>query len=79
MPVSINFTHTVRDRAAVQRAITVEGSNGVHGVQNKDVTFHIGRAQISTVDLSTEEMVVERDGQRRQRPAGRGPSTRPTG
>jgi hypothetical protein len=103
MPVSINFTHAVADRAAVQKAITVraepevevvghwfsdtrldfrpetywasgtkitlsldlkdvEGSDGVYGVQSKDVTFHIGRAQISTVDLSTKEMVVKRDG-----------------
>ncbi|RPF37706.1 lipoprotein-anchoring transpeptidase ErfK/SrfK [Streptomyces sp. TLI_185] len=105
MPVSINFTHAVTDRAAVQKAITVtaepavevvghwfsdtrldfrpetyrasgtkitlslrlkdvEGAGGVYGVQNKDVTFHIGRAQISTVDLATKEMVVERDGGR---------------
>jgi lipoprotein-anchoring transpeptidase ErfK/SrfK len=103
MPVSINFTHAVKDRAAVQKAITVtaepevevvghwfsdtrldfrpetywaagtkitlsmrlkdiEGSDGIYGVQQKDVTFHIGRAQISTVDLSTKEMVVKRDG-----------------
>ncbi|MFF4118304.1 Ig-like domain-containing protein [Streptomyces sp. NPDC001714] len=103
MPVSINFTHAVADRAAVQRAITVtaepeveivghwfsdtrldfrpetywasgtkitlslrlkdvEGSDGVYGVQSKDVTFHIGREQISTVDLSTKQMVVKRDG-----------------
>ncbi|MET7683570.1 Ig-like domain-containing protein [Streptomyces sp. NPDC005423] len=103
MPVSINFTHAVKDRAAVQKAITVtaepavevvghwfsdtrldfrpetywaagtkitlslrlkdvEGTDGVYGVQSKDVTFHIGRAQISTVDLSSKEMVVERDG-----------------
>ncbi|MET7686418.1 Ig-like domain-containing protein [Streptomyces sp. NPDC005483] len=103
MPVSINFTHAVSDRAAVQKAITVtaepaveivghwfsdtrldfrpetywaagtkitlglrlkdvEGADGVYGVQSKDVTFHIGREQISTVDLSTKEMVVERDG-----------------
>ncbi|MGW3285606.1 L,D-transpeptidase [Streptomyces sp. NPDC001002] len=103
MPVSINFTHAVADRAAVQKAITVtaepavevvghwfsdtrldfrpetywasgttitlslrlkdvEGSDGVYGVQSKDVTFHIGREQISTVDLSAKEMVVKRDG-----------------
>ncbi|MFJ4782528.1 Ig-like domain-containing protein [Streptomyces sp. NPDC088794] len=103
MPVSLNFTHAVADRAAVQKAITVtaepavevvghwfsdtrldfrpetywasgttitlslrlkdvEGSDGVYGVQSKDVTFHIGREQISTVDLSTKEMVVKRDG-----------------
>ncbi|MCH5670572.1 L,D-transpeptidase [Streptomyces gilvus] len=103
MPVSINFTHAVQDRAAVQKAITVtaepavevvghwfgdtrldfrpetywapgtkitlslrlkdvQGAEGVYGVQHKDVTFHIGRAQISTVDLSSKEMVVKRDG-----------------
>ncbi|WP_260470954.1 Ig-like domain-containing protein, partial [Streptomyces sp. RP5T] len=104
MPVSINFTHAVSDRAAVQKAITVtaepaveivghwfsdtrldfrpetywapgttitlglrlrdvEGADGVYGVQSKDVTFHIGRAQISTVDLATRRMVVERGGE----------------
>ncbi|MFF7277560.1 L,D-transpeptidase [Streptomyces griseorubiginosus] len=103
MPVSINFTHAVSDRAAVQKAITVtaepaveivghwfsdtrldfrpetywapgtritlglrlkdvQATEGVYGVQSKDVTFHIGREQISTVDLSTKEMVVRRDG-----------------
>ncbi|GGN27440.1 L,D-transpeptidase [Streptomyces fuscichromogenes] len=103
MPVSINFTHAVKDRAAVQKAITVtaepeveivghwfsdtrldfrpetywakgtkitlslklkdvEGSDGIYGVQSKDVTFHIGREQISTVDLSAKEMTVKRDG-----------------
>ncbi|MFJ9538523.1 Ig-like domain-containing protein [Streptomyces sp. NPDC101225] len=103
MPVSINFTHAVEDRAAVQKAITVtaepavevvghwfgdtrldfrpetywaagtkitlslrlkdvEGADGVYGTQSKDVTFHIGREQISTVDLSAKEMVVKRDG-----------------
>ncbi|MCX4766320.1 Ig-like domain-containing protein [Streptomyces sp. NBC_01275] len=103
MPVSINFTHAVSDRAAVQKAITVtaepaveivghwfsdtrldfrpetywaagttitlglrlkdvEGTDGVYGTQSKDVTFHIGREQISTVDLSAEQMTVKRDG-----------------
>lgn len=103
MPVSINFTHAVADKAAVQKAITVtaepavevvghwfsdtrldfrperywaagttvtlglrlkdvEGADGVYGVQSKDVTFHIGREQISTVDLATTEMTVVRDG-----------------
>ncbi|MCT9075392.1 L,D-transpeptidase [Streptomyces fulvoviolaceus] len=103
MPVSVNFTHAVSDKAAVEKAITVsaepavevvghwfsdtrldfrpetywaagttitlglrlkdiEGTDGVYGVQSKDVTFHIGREQISTVDLSTKQMVVERDG-----------------
>ncbi|MFF7046810.1 Ig-like domain-containing protein [Streptomyces griseorubiginosus] len=103
MPVSIDFTHAVSDRAAVQKAITVtaepaveivghwfsdtrldfrpetywapgtkitlslrlrdvQGTDGVYGVQSKDVTFHIGREQISTVDLATKEMTVRRDG-----------------
>lgn len=104
MPVSINFTHAVSDKAAVQKAITVtaepaveivghwfsdtrldfrpetywapgttitlglrlkdvQGTDGVYGVQSKDVTFHIGRRQISTVDLATKQMVVERGGE----------------
>jgi lipoprotein-anchoring transpeptidase ErfK/SrfK len=103
MPVSINFTHAVEDRAAVQKAVTVtadpavevvghwfsdtrldfrpetywaagtkitlslrlkdvEGADGVYGTQSKDVTFHIGREQISTVDLAAKEMTVKRDG-----------------
>nr|WP_206327610.1 Ig-like domain-containing protein [Streptomyces sp. S3(2020)] len=103
MPVSINFTHAVSDRAAVEKAITVtaepavevvghwfsdtrldfrpqtywaagttitlglrlkdvEGQDGVYGTQSKDVTFHIGREQISTVDLAAKEMVVKRGG-----------------
>ncbi|WP_406839684.1 Ig-like domain-containing protein [Streptomyces sp. AHU1] len=103
MPVSINFTHAVTDRAAVEKAVTVtaepavevvghwfgntrldfrpaeywaagtritlslrlrdvEGADGVHGVQSKDVTFHIGRRQVSTVDLAKKTMTVERDG-----------------
>lgn len=103
MPVSIDFTHAVTDKAAVQKAITVtaepavdvvghwfgdtrldfrpqtywaagttvtlslrltdvEGAEGVYGVQSKDVTFHIGREQISTVDLATKRMTVVRDG-----------------
>ncbi|MGW7254499.1 L,D-transpeptidase [Streptomyces sp. NPDC054834] len=103
MPVSINFTHAVTDRAAVQKAITVtaepavevvghwfsdtrldfrpetywapgttvtlslrlkdiEGAEGVYGMQSKDVVFHIGRQQMSTVDLATKQMTVKRDG-----------------
>jgi len=104
MPVSISFTHAVKDRAAVEKAITVtaepavevvghwfgdtrldfrpetywvagtkitlglrlkdvEGQDGVYGVQSKDVVFHIGREQISTVDLATRTMTVKRDGE----------------
>ncbi|MGX1916100.1 L,D-transpeptidase [Streptomyces phaeochromogenes] len=103
MPVSINFTHAVTDRAAVEKAITVtadpqvevvehwfgdtrldfrpeeywaagteitlglrlkdvQGTDGVYGTQSKDVTFHIGREQISTVDLAKKTMTVRRDG-----------------
>ncbi|MER6180117.1 Ig-like domain-containing protein [Streptomyces sp. NPDC001652] len=103
MPVSINFTHAVSDKAAVEKAITVtaepavevvghwfddtrldfrprtywapgttitlslrlkdvEGQDGVYGTQSKDVTFHIGREQISTVDLAAKKMVVKRGG-----------------
>ncbi|MDX3451489.1 Ig-like domain-containing protein [Streptomyces sp. ME02-8801-2C] len=103
MPVSINFTEAVTDRAAVQKAITVtaepavevvghwfsdtrldfrpetywaagtkitlglrlkdvQASEGVYGTQSKDVTFHIGREQISTVDLAAKTMTVRRDG-----------------
>ncbi|MFI5967434.1 Ig-like domain-containing protein [Streptomyces asoensis] len=103
MPVSINFSHAVSDKAAVQKAITVtaepaveivghwfgdtrldfrprtywaagttitlalrlkdvEGTDGVYGTQSKDVTFRIGRAQISTVDLRAKKMTVERGG-----------------
>ncbi|MER5755512.1 Ig-like domain-containing protein [Streptomyces sp. NPDC002088] len=103
MPVSINFTHAVADRAAVEKAITVtaepavevvghwfsdtrldfrpetywaagtkitlslrlkdvEGTDGVYGMQSKDVTFHIGREQITTVDLASKQMTVKRDG-----------------
>ncbi|MEV6117009.1 Ig-like domain-containing protein [Streptomyces sp. NPDC052109] len=40
----------------------VEGADGVYGIQHKDVTFHIGREQISTVDLATKTMTVRRSG-----------------
>ncbi|MCW8103485.1 L,D-transpeptidase [Streptomyces tauricus] len=40
----------------------VEGAAGVYGTQSKDVTFHIGREQISTVDLAKKTMTVRRDG-----------------
>ncbi|WP_406284638.1 Ig-like domain-containing protein [Streptomyces sp. NBC_00209] len=40
----------------------VEGSDGVYGVQQKTVTFKIGRAQVSTVDAKTHMMTVTRDG-----------------
>ncbi|MFE0671896.1 Ig-like domain-containing protein [Streptomyces sp. NPDC058867] len=40
----------------------VEGANGVFGVQRKTVAFTIGRSQVSTVDVNTQTMTVERDG-----------------
>lgn len=40
----------------------VEGANGVYGVQDKTVTFTVGRSQVSTVDVNTQTMTVERDG-----------------
>ncbi len=40
----------------------VEGANGVYGVQQKTVTFTIGRSQVSTVDVNTQTMTVVRDG-----------------
>ncbi|WEH17384.1 Ig-like domain-containing protein [Streptomyces sp. VNUA24] len=40
----------------------VEGANGLYGVQDKTVTFTVGRAQVSTVDVNTQTMTVERDG-----------------
>ncbi|WP_229698202.1 L,D-transpeptidase [Wenjunlia tyrosinilytica] len=40
----------------------VQGSAGVYGVQSKDVTFTVGRSQVSTVDTKTHRMTVTRDG-----------------
>ncbi|MEU1163670.1 Ig-like domain-containing protein [Streptomyces sp. NPDC005921] len=40
----------------------VEGASGVYGVQQKTVTFHIGRNQISYVDAKTKQMKVTQDG-----------------
>jgi hypothetical protein len=40
----------------------VEGANGIHGVQDKTVTFTVGRSQVSTVDANTQTMTVVRDG-----------------
>ncbi|MGW1292609.1 L,D-transpeptidase [Streptomyces sp. NPDC002533] len=40
----------------------VEGADGVFGVQQKTVTFKIGRNQVSTVDAQTKQMTVTRDG-----------------
>ncbi|MGW0995422.1 L,D-transpeptidase [Streptomyces sp. NPDC002523] len=40
----------------------VQGANGVYGVQNKTVSFTIGRSQVSTVDAHAQTMTVVRDG-----------------
>ncbi|MEU2430981.1 Ig-like domain-containing protein [Streptomyces sp. NPDC007861] len=40
----------------------VEGADGVYGVQQKTVTFTIGRNQVSTVDVATKTMTVTQDG-----------------
>ncbi|RII20926.1 putative L,D-transpeptidase LppS precursor [Streptomyces sp. YIM 130001] len=40
----------------------VEGADGVYGVQEKTVTFKIGRDQVSTVDAKTKKMTVTQDG-----------------
>ncbi|MFE7133733.1 Ig-like domain-containing protein [Streptomyces sp. NPDC057638] len=41
----------------------VEGSNGVFGVQQKTVTFKVGRNQVSTVDARSKQMTIKRNGQ----------------
>ncbi|MFF9275338.1 L,D-transpeptidase [Streptomyces griseosporeus] len=41
----------------------VEGAQGVYGVQQKTVTFHIGRNQVSYVDAKTKQMKITQDGQ----------------
>ncbi|MEU5519286.1 Ig-like domain-containing protein [Streptomyces sp. NPDC093250] len=40
----------------------VEGAGGVYGVQQKTVTFKIGRNQVSYVDAKTKQMKVTQDG-----------------
>ena len=40
----------------------VQGANGVYGVHQKTVTFHIGRNQVSYVDAKTHQMKVTQDG-----------------
>ncbi|MER5735985.1 Ig-like domain-containing protein [Streptomyces sp. NPDC002262] len=40
----------------------VEGADGVFGVQQKTVTFKVGRSQVSTVDVEKKTMTVVRDG-----------------
>ncbi|MEU1091166.1 Ig-like domain-containing protein [Streptomyces sp. NPDC005576] len=40
----------------------VEGADGVFGVQQKTVTFKVGRNQVSTVDAAAHTMTVTQDG-----------------
>ncbi|MFF4282431.1 Ig-like domain-containing protein [Streptomyces kronopolitis] len=40
----------------------VKGGQGISGVQSKTVSFTIGRSQVSTVDMNTQQMTVKRDG-----------------
>ncbi|MFJ5529774.1 Ig-like domain-containing protein [Streptomyces sp. NPDC093261] len=40
----------------------VQGASGIYGVQQKTVTFKIGRNQVSYVDAKTKEMKVTQDG-----------------
>jgi lipoprotein-anchoring transpeptidase ErfK/SrfK len=40
----------------------VEGGSGVYGIQQKSISFDVGRSQVSTVDVKTKEMQVMRDG-----------------
>ncbi|MGW3634645.1 L,D-transpeptidase [Streptomyces sp. NPDC005122] len=40
----------------------VQGASGVYGVQQKTVTFKIGRNQVSVVDAQTKTMKVTQDG-----------------
>ncbi|MEV6104718.1 Ig-like domain-containing protein [Streptomyces sp. NPDC051940] len=40
----------------------IQAEKGVYGKQSKDVTFNIGRRQVSRVDAATHMMKVERDG-----------------
>ncbi|MFF4244193.1 Ig-like domain-containing protein [Streptomyces sp. NPDC001822] len=40
----------------------VEGADGVIGVQQKTVTFKVGRNQVSTVDAKSHTLTVTRDG-----------------
>lgn len=57
----------------------VEGAPGVVGVQQKTVTFKIGRNQVSTVDVKTKTMTVTQDGKTvREIPISAGAPTTPT-
>ncbi len=45
------------------RLAGVEAGDGVYGVENHQLNFEIGREQITTIEDSEHEMVVERDGE----------------
>ncbi|WP_435839633.1 L,D-transpeptidase [Streptomyces caniferus] len=42
----------------------VEGRPGVYGTQAKEVSFTVGRSQVSTVDAESKKMTVVRDGKK---------------
>ena len=105
MPVVVDFETAVQDRAAVERALSVQTSPqqlegawrwisdrqvqwrprdywpsgthatlraalasvevapGVWGARDREVSFEVGSAMVSTVDLDSQQMTVERDGQ----------------
>ncbi|MFD0025799.1 Ig-like domain-containing protein [Streptomyces sp. NPDC058382] len=57
----------------------VEGADGVYGVQQKTVTFKVGRNQVSTVDAKTHTMTVTQDGKTvKSIPISAGSSDNPT-
>lgn len=57
----------------------VEGADGVVGVQQKTVTFKVGRNQVSTVDAKSHTMTVTRDGKTvKTIPISAGSSDNPT-
>ncbi|WP_326591969.1 Ig-like domain-containing protein [Streptomyces brevispora] len=57
----------------------VEGADGVFGVQQKTVTFKVGRNQVSTVDAKTHMMTVTQNGKTiKTIPISAGSSDNPT-
>ncbi|GEC10501.1 lipoprotein [Streptomyces spinoverrucosus] len=57
----------------------VRGAKGITGVQNKTVRFHVGRSQISVVDVRRKTMTVIRDGKRiKTLPLSAGAAATPT-
>ncbi|WP_052863862.1 L,D-transpeptidase [Streptomyces niger] len=56
-----------------------EASPGVQGIQDKTVSFDVGRSQVSTVDAKTHRMTVQRDGRTvKQIPISAGGKENPT-